>query len=221
MRQILLDKNVHVARILHGVGRKLAGLRRLPVAQRTQALQGGNDALDSDIDPTTGKTINTTLSAGETDLTWDAGLYQKAALGDKVWLDTNKNGVQDAGEAGVSGVTVKLLDSAGRIERFQKRYQLKPGAVSTEGNKTPKNDKEPRPAAPERAEKQARPEKSDKSDKGDKADKGDKPQGKAPEAKPEVKAESKGEQKPKGEPKGKPEGKPEAKKADRPPKAAK
>lgn len=115
----------------------------------------------------------------------------------------------------------KLLDSAGRIERFQKRYQLKPGAVSTEGNKTPKNDKEPRPAAPERAEKpaekQARPEKSDK-DKGDKADKA---QGKAPEAKAEVKAESKGEQKPKGEPKGKPEGKPEAKKADRAPKAAK
>jgi uncharacterized surface anchored protein len=75
--------------------------------------QGGNDATDSDIDPTTGKTINTTLSAGETDLTWDAGLYQKASLGDKVWLDTNKNGVQDTGEAGVSGVTVKLLDSNG------------------------------------------------------------------------------------------------------------
>ncbi|MCK6394374.1 SdrD B-like domain-containing protein [Zoogloea sp.] len=77
--------------------------------------QGGNDATDSDIDPTTGKTINTTLSAGETDLTWDAGLYQKASLGDKVWMDTNKNGVQDAGEAGVSGVTVKLLDSTGNV----------------------------------------------------------------------------------------------------------
>ena len=77
--------------------------------------QGGNDTTDSDIDPTTGKTINTTLSAGETDPTWDAGLYQKAALGDKVWLDTNKNGVQDTGEAGVSGVTVKLLDSNGNV----------------------------------------------------------------------------------------------------------
>ena len=77
--------------------------------------QGGNDATDSDIDPATGKTITTTLSAGETDLTWDAGLYQKASLGDRVWLDTNKNGVQDAGEAGVSGVTVKLLDGNGNV----------------------------------------------------------------------------------------------------------
>ncbi len=29
-------------------------------------------------------------------------------IGDTVWLDTNKNGIQDAGEAGVQGVTVKL-----------------------------------------------------------------------------------------------------------------
>jgi protocatechuate 3,4-dioxygenase beta subunit len=76
---------------------------------------GGNDATDSDIDPTTGKTITTTLSAGETDLTWDAGLYQKASIGDKVWLDTNKNGVQDGGEAGITGVTVKLLNAAGTV----------------------------------------------------------------------------------------------------------
>ncbi|WP_374241629.1 SdrD B-like domain-containing protein, partial [Zoogloea sp.] len=75
--------------------------------------QGGNDAVDSDIDPMTGKTITTTLSAGETDRSWDAGLYQKASLGDRVWLDANKNGVQDSGEAGVAGVTVKLLNAAG------------------------------------------------------------------------------------------------------------
>ena len=76
---------------------------------------GGNDALDSDIDPTTGKTITTTLSAGETDLSWDAGLYQKASIGDRVWLDANKNGVQDTGEAGIAGVTVKLLNAAGGV----------------------------------------------------------------------------------------------------------
>ena len=39
--------------------------------------QGGNDADDSDIDPTTGKTINTTLSAGENRPSWDAGLYPR------------------------------------------------------------------------------------------------------------------------------------------------
>lgn len=38
--------------------------------------QGMDDAMDSDADPTTGKTICTTLEPGETDLTWDAGVYR-------------------------------------------------------------------------------------------------------------------------------------------------
>ncbi|MCK9209619.1 MAG: choice-of-anchor A family protein [Ignavibacteriaceae bacterium] len=38
--------------------------------------QGGNDATDSDANITTGKSICTTLTAGETDNTWDAGIYQ-------------------------------------------------------------------------------------------------------------------------------------------------
>jgi hypothetical protein len=37
--------------------------------------QGGDDANDSDADPTTGKTICTTLDGGEYDPTWDCGLY--------------------------------------------------------------------------------------------------------------------------------------------------
>src|SRR5205085_2608386 len=41
------------------------------------------------------------------------GLYQKAAIGDFVWNDTNANGVQDAGENGIAGVTVNLLDATG------------------------------------------------------------------------------------------------------------
>jgi SdrD B-like domain len=34
------------------------------------------------------------------------------AIGDRVWTDTNDNGLQDSGESGVSGVTVSLLDNA-------------------------------------------------------------------------------------------------------------
>ncbi|MCY2987061.1 MAG: hypothetical protein NTY19_04235, partial [Planctomycetota bacterium] len=34
-------------------------------------------------------------------------------LGDYVWVDANANGLQDAGELGLSGVTVKLLDANG------------------------------------------------------------------------------------------------------------
>ncbi len=40
------------------------------------------------------------------------GLYVPAplpaAIGDRVWFDTNRNGIQDAGETGVPGVTVTL-----------------------------------------------------------------------------------------------------------------
>ena len=46
----------------------------------TQPDQGGNDATDSDANTTTGRTATTTLSSGETDTTWDAGLYQPATL---------------------------------------------------------------------------------------------------------------------------------------------
>ena len=54
----------------------------------------------------TGRTIPTNLIAGENDLTWDAGLYQPASLGDFVWLDADADGIQDATETGIDGVTV-------------------------------------------------------------------------------------------------------------------
>ncbi|OKH17512.1 SdrD B-like domain-containing protein [[Limnothrix rosea] IAM M-220] len=69
----------------------------------------GDDALDSDADPTTGMTDIVTLAPGEENLTIDAGLVQKtASLGDKVFVDGDRDGIQDAGEAGVEGVTVTL-----------------------------------------------------------------------------------------------------------------
>ena len=36
------------------------------------------------------------------------------AIGDFVWRDGNQNGIQDAGEPGISGVSVKLLDGTGK-----------------------------------------------------------------------------------------------------------
>jgi Tol biopolymer transport system component/protocatechuate 3,4-dioxygenase beta subunit len=72
--------------------------------------QGGNDAVDSDADPTTGRTVVTTLDPGENDMTWDAGLSPLSSLGDYVWRDNNGDGIQDAGEPPVRGVTVILYD---------------------------------------------------------------------------------------------------------------
>ncbi|NJN72124.1 MAG: hypothetical protein HC799_04555 [Limnothrix sp. RL_2_0] len=64
---------------------------------------GGNDAIDSD-----GVSVSTTLDAGENDPTLDSGFYNLASLGDKVFEDVNRNGVQDDGEAGIPGAAVEL-----------------------------------------------------------------------------------------------------------------
>ncbi|MCC7377720.1 MAG: hypothetical protein IT581_23865, partial [Verrucomicrobiales bacterium] len=71
-----------------------------------------SDANDSDADAVNGVTAATTLDSGESDLTWDAGLYQPATLGDWVWDDVNGNGVQDADEVGVDGILVELHRSS-------------------------------------------------------------------------------------------------------------
>lgn len=76
----------------------------------TLANQGGDDALDSDADPDTGKTGTYTLAAGEYNDTVDAGLVRLARLGDFVWEDKNGNGMQDDGNAGIDGVVLELYD---------------------------------------------------------------------------------------------------------------
>ncbi len=78
------------------------------------ANQGGNDNMDSD-PAVNGRTETTTLLSGESDLTWWAGLNRKSSLGDYVWNDADANGLQDAGEAGISGVSVQLYDAAGNL----------------------------------------------------------------------------------------------------------
>ncbi len=42
-------------------------------------------------------------------------LFQLAGLGDFVWEDLNKNGIQEPGEPGVEGVMVKLKDGSGQV----------------------------------------------------------------------------------------------------------
>jgi len=80
--------------------------------------QGGDDALDSDIDEN-GVGHCSHLHAGEIEKDMDAGLYmestpKKGEIGDRVWLDDNCDGIQDKDEKGVEGVTVNLKDCAGQ-----------------------------------------------------------------------------------------------------------
>ncbi|EIJ43114.1 putative collagen-binding protein, partial [Beggiatoa alba B18LD] len=75
---------------------------------------GGNDATDSDIDAT-GETSTITLTTGQNKLDVDAGYVYTGtgSIGDQVWLDSDADGIQDAGESGVAGVKVELYDSTG------------------------------------------------------------------------------------------------------------
>ena len=82
----------------------------------TVRADGVSSVLDSDADPITGQTQNVTLAAGDNYIDLDAGIFAppqpppplRAALGDTVWYDVNKNGLQDSGETGVPGVKVDL-----------------------------------------------------------------------------------------------------------------
>ena len=73
----------------------------------TQQNKGDNDSLDSDVDGN-GISHVVTLFGNDFDPTIDAGLVETASLGDYVWLDTNKDGIQNDGPVGVENVTVTL-----------------------------------------------------------------------------------------------------------------
>ena len=64
--------------------------------------QGGDDTLDSDADPTNGMTDVITLEPGENNDTIDAGYIPLASLGDRVFKDLDRDGIQDGGEPGRS-----------------------------------------------------------------------------------------------------------------------
>ncbi len=82
------------------------------------ANRGTNDALDSDADPLNGTTVNEVLTSGEENIDYDAGLVRPSTIGNYAWLDLNKDGIQDAGEPGLGGVSVTLagtLDSGSPV----------------------------------------------------------------------------------------------------------
>jgi|GEM_PF-2926837 len=76
----------------------------------TLANQGADDAVDSDADVVSGKTANIVLVANQFDPSNDAGIYCPAKIGDRVWEDTNSNGLQDGTESGVPGLEVSLFE---------------------------------------------------------------------------------------------------------------
>jgi hypothetical protein len=85
-------------------------------AGTTTNVTGGATAANGSDANTAGKTGSFNLQADNVNV--DAGIKQGissglASIGDKVWYDLNGNGVQDAGELGVAGVTATLKDGSG------------------------------------------------------------------------------------------------------------
>ncbi|WP_313891328.1 SdrD B-like domain-containing protein [Psychrobacillus sp.] len=71
-----------------------------------------SSAFDSTKTDSNGMTDAIVVSAGEEKEMVDVGMVQlPGKIGNYVWIDANKNGIQDAGEPGIGGVNVKLYDS--------------------------------------------------------------------------------------------------------------
>ncbi|MCD9021271.1 SdrD B-like domain-containing protein [Cohnella silvisoli] len=86
----------------------------LPSGYRfSPSLSGTNRAVDSNASDD-GRTAQVKLMPGDNNMTIDAGVVPlTTSLGDYVWIDKNKNGIQDASEVGQNGITVTLYNEAG------------------------------------------------------------------------------------------------------------
>ncbi|MEJ7138511.1 SdrD B-like domain-containing protein, partial [Amphibiibacter pelophylacis] len=81
----------------------------------TAADQGSDDARDSDVtNAQIGFTNDFSLKTGQAVEHLDAGIRPASSVSGSVWNDTNNDGIRQAGEAGVAGVTVDLR-TAGTI----------------------------------------------------------------------------------------------------------
>jgi SdrD B-like domain len=104
----------------------------MPAHRRfTERAAGADNGLDSDPDPATGRTAVFKLAQGAPNLvpvtdadasstdfenqTVNAGLVGAYSVGDMVWRDNNGDGVLDAGDPGVAGVAVELLDDKSSV----------------------------------------------------------------------------------------------------------
>lgn len=72
----------------------------------------GAEFQDSDINPATGFTETINLTDWPVVNHIDAGFYASTYIGDKIWHDRKRNGLQDDGEPGLAGVNVQLYSDA-------------------------------------------------------------------------------------------------------------
>ena len=104
-----------------------------PTPTRTPAADGDdNGKATGTLGTTSGfvETALTTLAAGAAaNSTVDLGVFKKLSLGNTVFNDANNNGTQDAGEAGIANVSVRLLDADHSFALVATTTTQRPGAI--------------------------------------------------------------------------------------------
>ena len=79
----------------------------------TPANAGSDVTIDSDIDAATHRSASITLASGDAVTSIDAGAYRAVTVGNRVWDDSDADGIQDAGETtGIPGATVELVSGS-------------------------------------------------------------------------------------------------------------
>jgi hypothetical protein len=77
----------------------------------TTALVGSDRAMDSSTGTATSANLDTD---GASDLTLDFGfVVPSVSVGNLVWIDTDRDGIKDAGESGIAGVTLSITKADG------------------------------------------------------------------------------------------------------------
>jgi hypothetical protein len=97
-------------------------------------------ALDSDADPVGRRTQFVTVAGGQDVDGLDIGVFELAAIGDRVWLDVDEDGAVGPGEGPVVGIPVRLFSGTGEAVASTRtdgrgRFQfddLQPGAYAIE-----------------------------------------------------------------------------------------
>jgi len=95
----------------------------------------GSDVTDNDVDASNGAGTNATtyLSPGETDRTWDYGVYKCSCISGEVWYDLNKDGIYQDIENGINGLSVYLVNAMTGDVVASAITGPKPGTPSDDG----------------------------------------------------------------------------------------
>jgi serine-aspartate repeat-containing protein C/D/E len=90
----------------------------LPKGMKFSPINLGQNNNDSDINPD-GKSDVFKIFSGITIDSIDGGVFTPGCIGDRIWVDANKNGIQDNNEVGLPNVIVRLLRSNGSLIETQ------------------------------------------------------------------------------------------------------